>query len=74
MANVTIIIMVHQMFIVSVDNGIYSTLSAACIPPCNKLSEIFMHGLIADSAFQNVFFISSAHALFKKKNSEEGFY
>jgi len=31
------------------------------------------HGLITDSSSQNVFFVSSAHALVEKRNGEEAF-
>ena len=52
------IIMVHRMFIASSDEVICSVLSTACFPPCKKLTTIFKHSLIADSAPQNV---SSLH-------------
>jgi len=55
MADVTIII-VHRMFIASLDNSICSTSSTACFLPCNKFTATVKHGLITESASQQFFF------------------
>jgi len=38
------------------------------------MATIFKYGLITDSASHNVFFVSSAHALFEKRQREEAIY
>ena len=51
-------IMAVQADIVSLDNSVYSTLSTACFPSCNKFATIFKDGLITDSVLLYGFFVA----------------
>ena len=68
--------MAGQTVIVSLDNGIYSTLSTACFLACHKLATIVKHGLITHLALLHGFFccinsvIWCASAVWKKKVSK----
>ena len=56
-----------------ISNGICSTLSTVCFPPCNKWLTIFKQGLITDSILQNIFSFYQHMRSLKRGNEKKLF-